>query len=357
MKYSSAIGVAVVAALLTVVPYIYSQEAVRHTPNFPYMYGISIDEILKNMTILSILNQLANRSIDYREAVEALQKSGVVDYETVDRLIAVYNTTGEDVLNRVGDPQLNELIEELREGNLGIEELRDILNYMDYLYATGALDLLNYIALLNMVSNLYSERGLEIPADVTDRVYYTLTTLLTRPYPFLEIPQHIDRLPEAETSTSLLPLAVPKTFSLPSIGTSIPLEALVALAVTTCMVLAIVFRDVVATIFNRIRRGIDRRILLTRLGSSAGKNLDPVAIYWSATRIVERTSKIRRGECTTHREYLNMLDRVRDLPLYSLFARITQLYELYRFGFRKGSDIVDEANRVFNNMVEMYGER
>ncbi len=357
MKGGTVIGIMVAIALLTTVPHIYSQEIMRHTPNFPYSEGISIDDLMNNMGILSILNRLANRSIDYSEAIEALERIGALDRETAHRLAAIYNATDSEILNMIGNEQLSELIERFKEGNLSIDELKSIIQYIDHIYGLGVLDTIDYIALLNMISNLYSERGVDIPIDISSKVYRAFNKLLTTNNPLArETSQSVANISKAGVAIPSAFLNIPQVPLLPSTNIFISLNAMVVITIAILsIVLAIVFRDRIAILLNRLYRAISGSVYKASSRGLKGDKLDPIAVYWSAVRIMERLSKIKRNWYTTHREYLDMVNRIEDKMVYSMFVRLTQLYELYRFGFRKDRSIVDEAIKVYNSMVERYG--
>ncbi|MCS7110855.1 MAG: hypothetical protein RMI45_00560 [Ignisphaera sp.] len=360
MRCKAFLGIvaAIILSLITA-QCVYSQDFARHTPNFPYTRGPSAEDILKNTTILSILKELINGSASYREAIENLERLGAIDHETAGRLAAAFGATGDEVLGRVGDPQLNEMIEMLKEGSLDIEELKSILQYADQLYSLGIIDVQDYTSLLNALSDLYRERGLVVPPDITSRMYSMLELLIEAktPLPLETLPQSVPSLPNIEGSASSAPLSFPQAPPLPSIGTPAQLDLSVVLAVSMaalCIPLALLLRGrMTTTCFHRMYRGF--RSVGRRAEPVGEGSLDPIAIYWMAVRHVERLSKVRKVESATHREYLGTVGKLVNPSTYTMFTRITQLYELYRFGFRRDSGILDEAARVYSRMVEGYG--
>lgn len=353
----SDIVIVIIIVLLMIVPHIYSQEVLRHTPNFPYNKGISIDELINDTDILSILRKLANRSIGYSEAIEALEEVGALDRETAHRLATIYNATDSEILNIVRDEQLNELFEGFKEGSLSVDELKGILRYIDYMYGLGLLDTVDYIAILNMISNLYSKKGMEIPIDLSSKIYSALTKLLTNSTLVIETPQSIVNISRTGIETPSPSWYIPQVSLLPSIDISIPHSTIFMIAIAIISIVsAIVFRDRIVMLLNRLYRAIDSRVYRARSRGLEVDKLDPVVLYWLAVRIMERLSKIKRNCYTTHREYLSIASGVEDRVIYNTFVRLTQLYELYRFGFRRDHSIVDEAIKLYNSIVKRYGE-
>jgi len=342
---------ALALALALLVTQVARAELPRHTPGFPDVGSWWwLEEVLRDPRLLEALRALAGAELSYKELVESLVSSGAIPADAAGVPSGPLGKDLEELVAELGDPKLKALVEGVKSGELGREELAEALEYLDSLRSSGLLNLSSYVALLAGLADALGEGGLEVPSELLSRLDTALSELLST----LRL-DTTRRLAEAPANPEL---SLPRPeFRAPALGLKLPALSvpwlplgyvLTALLATAALALA-------------LRAGTPRlgwlraRPSAAPRGAAGAGELGVVELYWRAVELVSKATGTPRGDHVTHREYLAKLAASVNEPLLSSFTELTRAYELYRFGGVRGADVVEMARTAYGRVVESLG--
>jgi len=344
----------VALALALLVAQVAQAELPRHTPGFPDVGSWQwLEEILRNPKLLEALRALTGAELSYRELLESLISREVLSVDGAGELSTPLGKDLEDLVAELGDPKLKALVEGIESGGVSQEELARVLDYLDRLRASGALDLSRYVALLVGLADTLRESGLEVPPELLSRLGTALAELLNilqlgRAPRLAEAPANPEpSLPRPEFRAPALELQLP-ALSVPWLPLGYALVALVA----------------IAAVALALRAGAPRlpklgwprvRPSTAPTGAEEVGEPDAVKLYWRAVELVSKATDIPREDHVTHREYLARLSALAAEPLLDSFSELTRAYELYRYGGVRGADVVELARAAYTKVVESLG--
>ncbi len=349
MRY---LALALVLALL--VAQLAQAELPRHTPGFPEVGSWQwLEEILRDPRLLEALRVLAGAELSYRELLEVLLPKEALPTDVANELDSSISKELSDLVAKLGDPKLEALIEDIKGGEVSREELVKVLEYLDHLRSSGALNLSNYIALLVGLVDTLRESGFEIPQELLSRLGTALAELVSTARPggdrqLAEVPTNPEpSLLRPDPGAFVLGVQLP-AISLPGLPLGYLLVAIVAVA-TIALALYLVAPKLPRPVFLR------PRLSTLHTGASGTQELDVVELYWKAVELVSRAMGIPREDHVTHREYLARFTALATEPLLSSFSALTQAYELYRYGWVRSEAVVGVARTAYERVVESLG--
>jgi len=352
-----------------------AQEVPRHTPGFPEssLEGLTpflsewqkILNMLSNATLSDVLSNASAKeelqnyvkeleaenklTLEEREALKATLSGDV----SVDELMK--NIRSENLRN-----VLNELLNMSKEGLLKSEDLMKYLSMVAKMREEGYISISDYISALNIMKTLTRDEGVltAIDSELLKSMINLLASAGSTPE-FTALPS----IPSGSLSLSLKTPEVGSTsrylegFKIPSISVAFPsLSSLVLQDVLQYVVLAIVLIVVFSLGFlfiRRFREPIARafsKAVLSR-GEVGLEGLpEPIKYYWSSVKAVETYTKIRKLDNVTHREYLSRVSQSLG-DLVEEFKKVTQAYELVRFGGSVSDEVVKEAKESYVRLV------
>lgn len=349
MRY---LTVALVLALL--VAQVAQAELPRHTPGFPDVGSWQwLEEVLRDPKLLEALRALGGAELSYRELLESLIPREALPVDEAGGLSTPLGKDLEDLVAELGDPKLKALVEGIESGEMSQEELARVLEHLESLRASGALDLSSYVAFLVGLADTLRERNLEVPPELLSRLGTALADLLN----ILQL----GRAPQlAGAPTNPEPSLPRPEFRAPAVGLQLPTLSVPWLPLDYVLVAL----AAIAAVALALRAGTPRlpKLGLSRVrpstaptGAEEVGEPDAVRLYWRAVELVSKATGIPREDHVTHREYLARLKALAIEPLLSSFSALTQAYELYRYGGVRSESVVEVARRAYTRVVESLG--
>ena len=295
----------------------------------------SVDKEIKSVAT-SALSREASKLVDMLSStnIEAISK-------------ALSNSSLDTLLNIIQNPQIRstaqEVVEKYREGRLSDSDVMRLLDLADRLRSEGILSESEYLAVLEIARRISGH------STVSQQIYPKLVE---------ELQNYASRALQGFSAfssvarPSLPSLMLPQIPSLPSIQ----IPQVVSLMMIVCIaigftVLLIVLARLFPRIVDTIRRHVIASGILRSISSTLPKERVPraVELYWQAVSKVARVTGISRESSETHREYLRRVHQ-RLGAKSTLFERITQIYEIVRFGGAHDPSMDREAERIVREL-------
>ncbi len=369
-------AIAILLALLLALPLhvqLHAQaELPRHTPGFPEVEKLSLEElrkVLSQLDTVETLSQLQNNpqlresiaeNIHKLEAGRALKPE---DAKAIEKVLSGSASVSE-LTKLVEDPDVRSTLNRLaalynERGSVPREHIENALKIISSRYSSGRISAKDYLLALeilkrfaelsneNDLASLLDRESLKVLKELVSGAYMSkLTEFLSSASNIVKQIQP-PQLPEYSNPVSGALGAFPNTaFStLPSF----PLATL--LPVIGIVVIVILLAFFVPRITSFVRRSVATLLVRKAMGIVTLKGLPkPVELYWrSVERIAAITGMIKR-DTQTHREYLKAVEGKLG-ELSKPFREITQGYEIVRFGGILDPEIEKHVEEEYYKLV------
>ncbi len=349
----------------------YAQEIPRHTPGFPdkYLEGLTpslsklqeILNLLSNTTLSEVLNNVSMKE-KLQNYVRELRTEGKLTPEEVEALKTTLsgNVSVNELMKNIRSEDLRKVMEELiakyEKGLLKNEDLMKYLNIIAEMYGNGVITTNDYISALNIIKTLTKDK--EVITVVDNELLKSMINLLANAGKVSELnallstpsvsPSLSFKIPEASnTSRYFEAFKMPSILNVfPSITTLALKDILQYVALATAVFLSLLllrkFRKPMALLISKT--------VLSRRENSLENLPEPLKYYWSSVKVVEAYTKVRKLDNVTHREYLSKVSQSLG-DLIEEFKKVTQAYELARFGGTVNDEVVKAAREGYVRLV------
>lgn len=349
----------------------YAQEIPRHTPGFPdkYLEGLTpslsklqeILNLLSNTTLSEVLNNVSMKE-KLQNYIRELRTEGKLTTEEVEALKTTLsgNVSVNELMKNIRSEDLRKVMEELiakyEKGLLKNEDLMKYLNIIAEMYGNGVITTNDYISALNIIKTLTKDK--EVITVVDNELLKSMINLLANAGKVSELnallstpsvsPSLSFKIPEASnTSRYFEAFKMPSILNVfPSITTLALKDILQYVALATAVFLSLLllrkFRKPMALLISKT--------VLSRRENSLENLPEPLKYYWSSVKVVEAYTKVRKLDNVTHREYLSKVSQSLG-DLIEEFKKVTQAYELARFGGTVNDEVVKAAREGYVRLV------